>query len=168
MSVPGQTAPDFLSKGARMKLHFMAHSEDEIHHFIFSEPEVVAYPLKKYFSLCSNIPPPPLAAEAGLPASSPGSPAIGLRSWSPCICCCCSQWVSSTPQLSNTSGIVRRDNLSGPGVGATSITCLMITCSVSPVPPIQPGQTWGPLGDHRTIFICHKCINCLWRCSPPL
>ena len=32
------------SKGARMKLHFMAHSEDEIHHFIVSEPEVVAYP----------------------------------------------------------------------------------------------------------------------------
>ena len=58
MSAPGQTAPDFLSEGARMKLHFMAHSEDEIHHFI-SEPEVVAYPLKKYFSLCSNIAPPP-------------------------------------------------------------------------------------------------------------
>ena len=62
-----------------MKLHFMAHSEDEIHYFIFSEPEVVAYPLKKYFSLCSNITPPP-RPEAGLPASSPGSPAIGLRS----------------------------------------------------------------------------------------
>ena len=30
-----------------MKLHFMAHSEDEIHHFILFEPEVVTYTLKK-------------------------------------------------------------------------------------------------------------------------
>ena len=51
----GSPAPDFLSKGARTKLLFMAHSEDEIDHFIFFEPEVVAYTLKICFSLCSNI-----------------------------------------------------------------------------------------------------------------
>lgn len=41
--VPGQIAPEFFEQGARTKLYFMAHSEDEIHHFIFFEPEVVAY-----------------------------------------------------------------------------------------------------------------------------
>lgn len=39
-----------------MKLHFMAHSQDEIHHFIFFEPEVVTYTLKKKcFSLLANV-----------------------------------------------------------------------------------------------------------------
>ena len=41
-----------------MKLHFMAHSEDEIHHFIFSEPEVVAYPLKNIFLFVPTFPHP--------------------------------------------------------------------------------------------------------------
>lgn len=47
-------SPRFLERGGT-KLHFMAQTEDEIHHFVFFEPDLL-YTLKKkmFFSFCQH------------------------------------------------------------------------------------------------------------------